>query len=45
MDKLGYVRQVYGQWTVGNEYMRRWLQQELDHLQRMNDALLDRRVL
>ncbi len=40
MEKLGYVRQVYGQWTVGNEYLRRWLQQELEHLDRMNESLV-----
>ncbi len=40
MEKLGHLRQVYGQWTIGNEYLRRWLQQELETLDRMNDALL-----
>lgn len=40
LEKLGHVRQVYGQWTIGNEYLRRWLQQELDMLERMNDAML-----
>lgn len=24
MNKLGYLRQVFGQWTVGNEFLRRW---------------------
>jgi len=40
LEKLGHLRQVYGQWTIGNEYLRRWLQQELDTLERMNDAKL-----
>src|SRR5690606_34201500 len=40
MEKLGHLRQVYGQWTIGNEFLRRWLQQELDNLERMNDTLL-----
>lgn len=40
MEKLGHVRQVYGQWTIGNEYLRRWLQQNLESLERMNDTLL-----
>lgn len=40
MEKLGHLRQMYGQWTIGNEFLRRWLQQELDNLERMNDTLL-----
>lgn len=26
MEKLGYVRKPFGQWAVGNEYLRLWLQ-------------------
>lgn len=33
MNKLGYVRRIYGQWTVGNEFLRRWVQQNLDYLE------------
>lgn len=25
MNKLGYLRQVFGQWTIGNEFLRRWM--------------------
>ncbi len=24
MNKLGHLRSVYGQWTLGNEFLRRW---------------------
>ena len=41
LDKLGQVRQVYGQWTIGNEYLRRWLQQERERLQTLNETPLD----
>jgi hypothetical protein len=32
LNKLGYVRRIYGQWTVGNEYLRRWIQNNLTWL-------------
>jgi hypothetical protein len=41
MEKLGHVRQVMGQWTVGNEYLRRWLRQEWDTLRQVQTAALD----
>ena len=25
MNKLGYLRSVFGQWTLGNEFLRRWV--------------------
>jgi hypothetical protein len=41
MEKLGYVRQVVGQWAVGNEYLRRWLRQEWDTLHHVQAPVLD----
>jgi chromosome segregation ATPase len=41
MEKLGYVRQVMGQWAVGNEYLRRWLKQESETLRRVQAAALN----
>jgi hypothetical protein len=41
MEKLGYVRQVMGQWTVGNEYLRRWLRQEWESLHQVQATALD----
>jgi hypothetical protein len=40
MEKLGHIRQLYGQLTIGNEYLRRWLQAERDRLERMNGTLM-----
>lgn len=40
MEKLGHVRQLYGQLMLGNEYLRRWLQAEWDQLARMNETLV-----
>ncbi|MFN8466384.1 MAG: hypothetical protein U0X20_12575 [Caldilineaceae bacterium] len=41
MEKLGYLRQVMGQWAVGNEYLRRWLRQEWDTLRQVQTAAVD----
>jgi hypothetical protein len=41
MEKLGYVRQVIGQWAVGNEYLRRWLKQEGESLRRVQSPALN----
>ncbi len=40
MEKLGYVRQLYGQLTIGNEYLRRWMQEQWTQLEPMTDTLL-----
>lgn len=32
MNKLGYLRQVYGQWILGNEFLRRWVIENHDRL-------------
>jgi hypothetical protein len=29
LRKLGYLRASHDRWTVGNEYMRRWIQDQL----------------
>ena len=41
MEKLGHLRQIYGQWAIGNEYLRRWLQQEWERLANLQDATVD----
>jgi hypothetical protein len=41
LEKLGYVRQVLGQWMIGNEYMRRWLRQEWETLRQVQAPALD----
>jgi hypothetical protein len=41
IEKLGHIRQVFGQWTVGNEYLRRWLNREWDTLCRVQETPLD----
>jgi hypothetical protein len=40
MEKLGHIRQLYGQFAIGNEYLRRWLREERDRLERMNETLM-----
>ena len=32
MNELGYIRQVGGSWTVGNEMFRLWLQEHIHDL-------------
>lgn len=32
MSKLGYLRRIFGQWTVGNEFLRRWTVEHYDEL-------------
>lgn len=32
MNKLGYLRAVYGQWTLGNEFLRRWVAENYENL-------------
>lgn len=32
MNKLGYLRQVHGKWTIGNEYLRRWVRDHYSEL-------------
>ncbi|MCB9157550.1 MAG: ATP-binding protein [Caldilineaceae bacterium] len=41
LDKLGYLRKPYGQWAVGNEFMRRWMQDNYQQLTNKLDSMLD----
>lgn len=39
LERLGYLRNVFGQWAVGNEYLRRWIVDHADELtQALNEA-------
>lgn len=40
LEKLGHVRQLYGQLTVGSEFQRRWMQEEWDRLVQMTETLV-----
>jgi hypothetical protein len=41
LERLGYVRQVFGQWAVGNEFLRRWVVDNYDALRLQLDAAID----
>jgi hypothetical protein len=41
LSRLGYVRRIKSQWTIGNEFLRRWLQESHDDLARRLDSVLD----
>ncbi len=41
LNKLGYVRRLAGRWTVGNEYLRRWLYDNMEHLLTLSESALD----
>lgn len=41
LEKLGHVRQILGQWAIGNEYLRRWLNHEWQALHDVQAPLLD----
>lgn len=43
LDKLGYLRQPYGQIAVGNEFLRRWLQDNYTQLNESLDSSLNER--
>jgi hypothetical protein len=32
LERLGYLRQIFGQWAVGNEFLRRWVLDNHDEL-------------
>ncbi|HHW87984.1 MAG TPA: AAA family ATPase [Chloroflexi bacterium] len=40
LEKLGHVRQLYGQLTVGSEFQRRWMQEEWERLVQMTETLV-----
>lgn len=41
LERLGYLRQVFGQWAVGNEFLRRWVTDHYDTLRLQMDAAID----
>lgn len=41
MERLGYLRQIFGQWAVGNEFLRRWVSDNVEALQLQVDAAID----
>jgi hypothetical protein len=43
--RLGYLRQVTGQWVVGNEFLRRWLVEHHDELMDQLASSLDDRLM
>lgn len=40
LEKLGHVRRLFNQLSIGNEYLRRWLHDEQERLLHMNETLL-----
>ena len=40
LNKLGHVRQIYDRWAVGNEFLRRWVQENIDKLSQYQDSVL-----
>ena len=32
LERLGYLRQIFGQWALGNEFLRRWVMDNYDEL-------------
>ncbi|RLT34150.1 MAG: hypothetical protein DWI57_16930 [Chloroflexi bacterium] len=45
MHKLGYLRQIAGGWSVGNEFLRFWVQENQDSLARqIHSAVSDENV-
>lgn len=42
LERLGYLRQIFDQWAVGNEFLRRWVMDNHDELvQRLSSATDD----
>ncbi len=41
MERLGYLRQVFGQWAVGNEFLRRWILDNYEELIAQQNATAD----
>jgi hypothetical protein len=41
MERLGYLRQVFGQWAVGNEFLRRWIVDNYEELIEQQNATAD----
>lgn len=40
LEKLGHVRQLYGQLTIGSEYQRRWMQEQWERLIQISETLI-----
>jgi hypothetical protein len=36
LERLGHLRNIFGQWAVGNEFLRRWV---VDHMDELTAAL------
>lgn len=34
LERLGYLRQIFGQWALGNEFLRRWVMDNHEELMR-----------
>lgn len=44
LERLGYLRQVFGQWAVGNEFLRRWAVDNYDDLMQQLTSVTDDRI-
>lgn len=40
LNKLGYVRQIDDQWTIGNEFLRHWVHDNLAHLNEVQESAI-----
>ncbi len=40
MEKLGLIRRMFDQLAIGNEFLRRWLLEQRDRLERMNETMM-----
>jgi hypothetical protein len=41
LERLGYLRQIFGQWAVGNEFLRRWVMDNYEELMQRLSAATD----
>ena len=41
LDRLGFLRRIFSQWAIGNEYLQRWLSAELSAPTQMLAAAVD----
>lgn len=41
LERLGYLRKVFGQWAMGNEFLRRWVVDQYDVLRRQMEGAID----
>lgn len=40
LNKLGYVRQIDDQWTVGNEFLRHWIHENMESLDEQRESAI-----